>query len=326
MRHPAHSQNEVRRVGVVLPAFNASTTICRAVDSLRNDPHVAEIIVADDGSTDGTQQLAASLPGVMALPANRGKGACAARNRGLERTSCEFVLFLDADDHVDSGLVSHLLAGFDENIDFVIGSHRRINGQREITKTVEFSSDWTKDQLVAQYISQPVQTGTVLWRRDFLIEIGGWDETVVVLQDVELMLRGFVHGARFAVAGSGGPRVNWEDADNPTRISKSFDERKARVWLRVLTTHAKEVTTIGPESARALQLRLYALARMCFEAGFSTVGVEAERSARQYGLVEHPGSFSHRIAASIFGLQGKSRWARRLRQYREFLLKPRPAR
>jgi glycosyltransferase involved in cell wall biosynthesis len=319
------AREEPRRVSVVLPAFNASATIGRAIDSLRSDPHVVEIIVADDGSTDDTHRLAAGIPGVIALEAQRAKGACAARNRGFRRSSCEYVLFLDADDHVDPAFVSHLLAAAGDNTDFVIGSHRRISGEGEVTKTVEFSPGWSRDRLIAQYISQPVQTGTVLWRRDFLAELGAWDESVIVLQDIELMLRGFVRGARYAIAGSGGPRVNWEDVDNPARISRSFNERKARGWLQVLTAHAREVTKIGPESAAALQRRLYALARMCFEAGFDEVGVEAERYSRLYGLVEHPGSFSHRIATNLLGLQGKSRWTRRLRRYREFLSQPRPA-
>lgn len=318
-------QLETRRVSVVLPAFNASATIKRAIDSLRSDPHVMEIIVADDGSTDGTQRLAADLPGVIALNAEQSKGACAARNRGFRRASCEYVLFLDADDHVDPAFVSHLLAAAGDDTDLVIGSHRRITGEGEVTKTVEFLPGWSRDRLVAQYISQPVQTATVLWRRDFLAELGAWDESVIVLQDIELMLRAFVRGARYAVAGSGGPRVNWEDVDNPARISKSFNERKARGWLQVLTAHAKEVTKIGPESADALQRRLYALARMCFEAGFDEVGLEAERSSRLYGLLEHPGSFSHRIATNLLGLQGKSRWTRRLKRYRQFLAQPRPA-
>ena len=316
---PGSTSAGMGKVSIILPAYNAAATIGRAIQSLRDDRHVGEIIVADDGSSDGTARIAAAFPGVIVLPAESSKGACAARNRGLEQATCEFVLFLDADDHVDQGFLSYLIASADQGTDMVIGSHRRINGRGEVTMTVEFSPLWSRDELVARYITQPVQTATVLWRRDFFLKLGSWDESVIVLQDIELMLRAFVSEASYAIALPDGPRVSWEDADNPTRISRSFNERKARGWLRALGAHAEHIVAIGPQSASALQRRFYALARMCFEAGFEEVGGDAEGFTRRYGLQDHPGSISHRLAARILGLRGKSRWTRRIKRCRQFL-------
>ncbi len=97
-----------------MPAFNADRFIEVAVRSLlrERDTVKLDIIVVDDGSTDGTREIVASIARENAevrLIQNPRKGIAAARNTGLAnmREDCRFVAFLDADDISCQGRIQH---------------------------------------------------------------------------------------------------------------------------------------------------------------------------------------------------------------------------
>ncbi|MEZ5313903.1 MAG: glycosyltransferase family A protein [Thermoanaerobaculia bacterium] len=85
-------------ISVVVPAFDAAATLGDALFSILGQTlPPEEILVVDDGSTDGTAALAASTPGVTLLRQER-RGPAAARTRGARAASGELLAFLDADD------------------------------------------------------------------------------------------------------------------------------------------------------------------------------------------------------------------------------------
>ena len=85
-------------ISVVIPAFNAAEFLPAALDSvLRQTQSPLEILVIDDGSTDETGRLAASMGGVRCIH-QPNFGVAVARNRGIEEAKGQFVAFLDSDD------------------------------------------------------------------------------------------------------------------------------------------------------------------------------------------------------------------------------------
>lgn len=89
-------------IGVVIPAFNAERTVDRTLASVRAQTHAdLEIIVVDDGSTDGTSDTvlahAREDPRVRLVRQSNG-GVAAARNRGIAESRSDFVAPIDADD------------------------------------------------------------------------------------------------------------------------------------------------------------------------------------------------------------------------------------
>jgi glycosyltransferase involved in cell wall biosynthesis len=90
-------------VSVIIPAFNAEKTIARAVDSVLAQTYSpVEVIVVDDGSTDGTCDICESYGDKITYIHQANKGVSAARNKGIQTASGEYIGFLDADDEYTS--------------------------------------------------------------------------------------------------------------------------------------------------------------------------------------------------------------------------------
>ena len=100
-------------VSVVVPVWNVRRLLSRCLDSLLAQTHrPLEIIVVDDGSTDGSGEVMLAYhehhPEVQVV-AQRHRGIGPARNAGLSIARGEYVFFVDADDWVDPDFVSHLV-------------------------------------------------------------------------------------------------------------------------------------------------------------------------------------------------------------------------
>jgi hypothetical protein len=85
------------RIAAVIPAYNEETRLGEVLRALLATPSLDEIVVANDGSQDGTSAVARAFPEVrtLDLPENRGKGA--AMRLGALATQADVLLFLDAD-------------------------------------------------------------------------------------------------------------------------------------------------------------------------------------------------------------------------------------
>ena len=87
------------RISVVIPAYNAARTVGRAIDSVLAQTRAAdEIIVVDDGSTDGTAEVVGGYGEKVQLIVQDNAGVSVARNRGIEAATGEWIAFLDSDD------------------------------------------------------------------------------------------------------------------------------------------------------------------------------------------------------------------------------------
>ncbi|MCL4293810.1 MAG: glycosyltransferase [Acidimicrobiia bacterium] len=114
-----------RSLGVVMPCYNEAATLEEVTARVLDSPYVAELVIVDDGSTDGTLELARDIDDprvrVFAQPVNMGKGA--ALRRGFAEVTAPYVIVQDADLEYDPAdyatVLEPLLAG---SADVVYGS------------------------------------------------------------------------------------------------------------------------------------------------------------------------------------------------------------
>lgn len=130
------------QVSVVMPAYNEADNLAELVPettaALRDAGVTFEVVVVDDGSTDGTAELMRQLDGgpVVSVRLRRNLGKSAALSVGLSRASGEYVVLMDADGQDDPRQIPKLLAALegDEDLDLVTG-RRAVRHDRFVKRT-----------------------------------------------------------------------------------------------------------------------------------------------------------------------------------------------
>jgi glycosyltransferase involved in cell wall biosynthesis len=116
--------NATPQISVVIPVYNGELYLAEALASVLAQPHRnLEVIVVDDGSSDGSGAVAAQFAPSVVCVAQPQQGAAAARNRGVELAKGQYLAFLDADDRWTSGSLACRLAALeaDPALDLVLG-------------------------------------------------------------------------------------------------------------------------------------------------------------------------------------------------------------
>ena len=105
------------RISVIIPAYNAVRTIDGCLASVKRDD--VEVIVVDDGSTDGTSERVKAYPGVRLVVRENG-GVSAARNTGISVATGEYLVFLDSDDVLMENALERLHAALEADAPDVV--------------------------------------------------------------------------------------------------------------------------------------------------------------------------------------------------------------
>lgn len=181
-----------RGVSVVIPTYNLAQFLPEAVASVRAQQWPGlEIIVVDDGSTDGTPEILERLAreGGLRWFRQENAGAAAARNRGIQEASGSWVAFLDADDF---WLPGKLAAQFEalERKPSAAFSYTDVLVRREDGSEGELACPRAERTLFEKLLSGNVfATPTALVRRDCFEEVGLFDPSLRTGEDWDMWLR-----------------------------------------------------------------------------------------------------------------------------------------
>jgi GT2 family glycosyltransferase len=181
------------RASVIIPAFNCRGVLAICLDALsRQTIPLAEfeIIVVDDGSTDGTEEVAASYPGVRVIR-QRNRGPAAARNCGVRHAEAPIVVFTDSDCEPTPGWLEAMLEPFgDASVAGTKGAYR--TRQRAlIARFTQLEYEEKYDRMRRFRSIDFVDTYAAAFRRDVFWAAGGYDERFRVpsAEDVDLSFR-----------------------------------------------------------------------------------------------------------------------------------------
>jgi glycosyltransferase involved in cell wall biosynthesis len=104
------------KISTIIPAYNAERTIAQAIDcALSQNIEAHEVVVVNDGSTDCTPGILESYRDRIRVITQPNRGLSAARNVGVDRSTGEYLAFLDADDIWLPGKLSVTIAAFERN-------------------------------------------------------------------------------------------------------------------------------------------------------------------------------------------------------------------
>lgn len=189
-------------VSVVIPCFNAENWIGETLESvLDQNQSDIEVIVVDDGSTDGSANLVSrSFPSVRVVHTPNG-GPSRARNIGTRLASAQFIQYLDADDLLAAGkLEAQMRALTQSGADIAYGDWRELRQAADGTyvagRLVERRME--DDPAIALLTDFWCPPAAYLFRRAIVERVGGWDEAQSIIEDVRLVQMCALHGARFA--------------------------------------------------------------------------------------------------------------------------------
>ena len=288
----ARDQGEMRRgdmepplFSVVVPTWNRRATIGEAVASaLGQNVADLEVIVVDDGSTDGSAEVLAALDDPrLRVIIQPNAGAAAARNRGIAEARGRYVAFLDSDDRFFPDHLTDLLPLLAQGDDVVAYSRVVVDrgGGRHFLKP------WrgiAADEGVDRYLMCErgfIQTSSIALRRT-LAERVRYREDVGFGDDTDFAVRLSLAGARFLMA----PRatVLWADRHTGNRLSQVRASIGNLAWLKDLRPHI---------SARAYS------AYMGWHAAKSVWPTSRRTALRYYFEALRSGAFGPRVAAIV---------------------------
>jgi glycosyltransferase involved in cell wall biosynthesis len=192
-------------VSVVIPAYNSAATLGRALDSvLAQTVPAREILVIDDGSTDGTPALVAARYPTVTCVVQPNAGAAAARNHGVRLARGAYVAFVDADDEWAPTKLERQLAVFAAQpgigllaclVVFVRDGSRTPEVPPHPDRQVD---ELRYAELLAGRGGYFVSASYVL-RREVFLAVGGFDESLRSGHDTEFFLRVMHRGWSFRV-------------------------------------------------------------------------------------------------------------------------------
>ena len=156
------------RVTVIIPVYNGEKTIPRTLDSLLRQTYTDwGALVIDDGSTDETWKVVNryvnQYPSKISGYSQSNIGQAMTRNKAIHMAESEFLMFVDADDYIDSNYIEEYVNAIESgDYDCVIGGFRRVNSYGKVTKKFVPTSTWLMYSHMVPWAR--------LFRRQFLID------------------------------------------------------------------------------------------------------------------------------------------------------------
>jgi len=219
LRSKNRTKNPARAVSVLIPAWNEEIGIIKTLNSVINtDYSLLEIIVINDGSTDGTHRLVSQfienyerehadskdLVTLKYLKLPNG-GKALAMNQGLSIATGEFIITIDADSVMDKDMIRNILHRFtDEQVAAVAGNVVIGNRKKpiELLQQLEYLHGFCFKRADSNFNSVHVIGGAAAaYRRSALLDVGGFDDEIIT-EDVEISTRLLAHGYKTRYAAN----------------------------------------------------------------------------------------------------------------------------
>jgi N-acetylglucosaminyl-diphospho-decaprenol L-rhamnosyltransferase len=189
------------RPGVYIPNWNGGEHLARALESLRAQTVEVEVVVADNGSSDGSDEMVAKrFPEVRLLRLGENRGFGTALNRAVESHPADAIVLLNNDAAAEPRFVEALVDGLGAGVDSVAGVMLQesdpgsIDSAGVVADRTLMGFDYLHGEPITAAVNAPAPLGptggAALYRREAFEAVGGFDERIFLYyEDLDLALR-----------------------------------------------------------------------------------------------------------------------------------------
>ncbi|MEV8428983.1 bifunctional polysaccharide deacetylase/glycosyltransferase family 2 protein [Streptomyces chartreusis] len=239
-------------VSVIVPAYNEKECIANTLESLARSTHPIEIIVVDDGSTDGTSEIARDAARELGMTNVRvirqeNAGKPAALNNGVRSAGHDIVVMMDGDTVFEPDTVRQLVQPFaDPEVGAVAGNAKVGNRNTVIGawQHIEYVMGFNLDRRMYDLLRcMPTIPGAIgAFRREAVLEVGGMSEDTLA-EDTDITIA--MHRAGWRVVYQEHARA-WTEAPGSLKQLWSQRYRWSYGTMQALWKHRKSLTDKGP--------------------------------------------------------------------------------
>jgi glycosyltransferase involved in cell wall biosynthesis len=252
----------IPRVSVIIPVFNGVDDLSGAIDSaLSQQDCEVEVIVVNDGSTDGTKSLIDSYGSRVRSVHQSNLGAAGlstTRNNGVRVATGEWVAFLDHDDYwAPEKLRLQLESADRQNADVVYTNARNFGDvERVADLRSEPAAMLEGDLFQPLLLDNFIVMSSAMMKRSLFNAIGGFTESPVLAEDWDLWLKAAAQGAHFAAVREPVTMYRWR----PGSFSKNHERMRQ---LRLLAVQRALETSRGRALPWSVRRRALASVESC---------------------------------------------------------------
>lgn len=277
------------KVSVVIPTYNRVSLISECIESvLRQTYKDFEVIVVDDGSTDDTEEVLKPYHGRIRYIRQENAGVATARNRGVLEATGEYVAFLDSDDQWFENKLELQMDLMTRHPELVMacGNGIYLDGKDKGKQVIkeDRARQYEKNGITLRdaFYRFPLRTSTILIKKDVFNQIGGFNESYRVAEDMHLafsiMLKygnaGFINTPLYKLKKG-------DDNLSSKGISKQLYSIRVLEELFLSNPEIKGILT-DKEVADRLAYRYYHLAQAYRKQGDRNEALEAFKKALSY--------------------------------------------
>jgi len=248
-------------VSVILPVYNATRFIKRSLGSaLVQSYSDLEVIVVDDGSTDGTAEIVREFKDSRLsyiYQPNAGQGP--ARNKGIAQARGQYITFLDADDEYLPGKIEKQVAFLGAHPEYQVCYCNALHFYSERPEYLfrKTAAGWSGNILEKLLQTSFINPNTVMVRREVLKTVGGFSETRYYPEEWDLWLRMALAGFEFGYLDQDLVTVEIREGSNTTmEIQPTLKQHAIEMFERLMPVPIEVDGVVFTKDRTVRQLRL----------------------------------------------------------------------
>lgn len=304
-------------VSIIVPCYNSETWIAEAIRSALDQTwETKEIVVIDDGSTDGSLSVIKSFGNSIRWETGPNRGGCAARNRGIELAQGDYIQFLDSDDALMPDCIEGKMV-MDRGADERACSGVELWAEESSRDMVDY---WNWPVYDLEFIIKKGAPSTLapLHLRKDLAAIGGFREDLRCAQEYDLHLRMAAYlGIRFVSNGMIGAKIRRRGQSVSQLAGTYMYSVTASILLHLWQWMENQPDGDRDKMASAISQRLTCIARTLHWRGEHKEAAALAATARALHPSWHKSAYRTNVGgvlANIIGFEGFERLHQVLRR------------